>query len=93
MIKISQRLTSVVRSSRPDVFCKKGVLRNFAKFTGKHLYQRNLLNKIAGVRHNTYRTPPEAASVILITCFSARENIDKPDQVFFSFFLSQMFYK
>ena len=25
------------RSSRPEMFCKKGVLRNFAKFTGKHL--------------------------------------------------------
>ena len=25
------------RSSRPEVFCKKDVLRNFAKFTGKHL--------------------------------------------------------
>ena len=24
------------RSSRPEVFCKKGVLRNFAKFTEKH---------------------------------------------------------
>ena len=28
-----------IRSSRPEVFCKKGVLRNFAKSTGKHLYQ------------------------------------------------------
>ena len=27
------------RSSRAEVFCKKGVLRNFAKFTGKHLCQ------------------------------------------------------
>ena len=27
------------RSSRPEVFCKKVVLRNFAKFTGKHLGQ------------------------------------------------------
>ena len=27
------------RSSRPDVFCKKGVLRNIAKLTGKHLCQ------------------------------------------------------
>ena len=27
------------RSSRPEVFCKKGVLKNFAKFTGKHLGQ------------------------------------------------------
>ena len=27
------------RSSRPEVFCKKGVIRNFTKFTGKHLCQ------------------------------------------------------
>ena len=27
------------RSSRPEVFCKKIVLRNFTKFTGKHLCQ------------------------------------------------------
>ena len=26
----------VYRSSRPEVFCRKGVLRKFAKFTGKH---------------------------------------------------------
>ena len=24
------------RSSRPEVFCKKGFLRNFTRFTGKH---------------------------------------------------------
>ena len=27
------------RSSRPEVFCKRGILRNFAKFTGKRLCQ------------------------------------------------------
>ena len=27
------------KSSHPEVFCKRGVLRNFAKFTGKHLCQ------------------------------------------------------
>ena len=27
------------RSSRSEVLCKKSVLRNFAKFTGKHLCQ------------------------------------------------------
>ena len=26
-------------NSRPEVFCKKGVLRNFRKLTGKHLCQ------------------------------------------------------
>ena len=40
LIQISQ--LDVKRSSRPDVFCKKGVFRNFAKFTGKHLCQRQL---------------------------------------------------
>ena len=30
---------SLIRSSHPEVFCKKGVLRNFAKFTGKYLCQ------------------------------------------------------
>ena len=34
------------RSSRPDVFCKKVVLRNFAKFTGKHVYQSLFLIKL-----------------------------------------------
>ena len=36
------------RSSRPKVFCKKDVLRNTAKFTGKHLCQSLLFNKVAG---------------------------------------------
>ena len=40
-------------SSRPEVFCKKGVLRNFTKFTGKHLCQSLLFNKVAGPRPAT----------------------------------------
>ena len=36
-------------SSRPDVFCKKGVLRNFANFTGKRLCQSLFFNKVAGL--------------------------------------------
>ena len=35
------------RSSRSEVFCKKVVLRNFKKFTGKHLCQSLFLNKLA----------------------------------------------
>ena len=37
-----------LRSSHPEVFCKKGVLKNFAKFTGKHLCKRLFFNKVAG---------------------------------------------
>ena len=41
------------RSSRPDVFCKKGVLRNVAKLTGKQLCQSLYFNKVAGLRPAT----------------------------------------
>ena len=63
-----------VRSSRPDVLCKKCVLRNFAKFTGKHLCQRLFFKiepltqmfscEFCEISKNTfsYRTPPVAAS-------------------------------
>ena len=37
------------RSSRPEVFSKKAVLRNFTKFTGKHLCQVLFFNKVAGL--------------------------------------------
>ena len=37
------------RSCRPQVFCIKGVLRNFIKFTGKHLCQSLFFNKVAGL--------------------------------------------
>ena len=36
-IKFSNASYDISRSSRPEVFCKKGVLKNFTKFTGKHL--------------------------------------------------------
>ena len=36
------------RGSRPEVLYEKDVLRNFAKFTGKHLYQSLFFNKLAG---------------------------------------------
>ena len=34
------------RSSRFEMFCRKCVLRNFAKFTEKHLCQSLFLNKV-----------------------------------------------
>ena len=38
------------RSSRPEVFCTKGFLKNFAKFAGKHLCQSHFFNKVADFR-------------------------------------------
>ena len=55
------------------MFCKKGVLRNFAKFIGKQLCQRFFFNKVAGLRPATFikkasdRTPPVADSVLAKT--------------------------
>ena len=58
------------RSSRPDVFCKKVILRSFAKFTGKQLCQSLFFNKVADLRHIWFpvnfakflRTPPVIVS-------------------------------
>ena len=39
-----------VRCSQPKVFSKKSVLKNLAKFTGKHLHWSHFLNKVAGLQ-------------------------------------------
>ena len=41
-------LSQNFKSSRSDGFYKKGVLRNFPKFTGKHPCQSLFFNKVAG---------------------------------------------
>ena len=45
IIQLYQKYIS--RSTRPDIFCKKGVLRNFTKFTVKHLCLSLFFNKVA----------------------------------------------
>ena len=41
----------IFRGSRPEVFCKNGVLSNFTKFTeNSHLCQSLFFNKVAGLR-------------------------------------------
>ena len=42
-----KRILASNRSSRLDVFCRKGVLKNFSKFTRKLLYGSFLFNKVA----------------------------------------------
>ena len=47
MERFAKRVKSVnYGSSRPEVFCKKGVLRNFTKFTGKNPRQSLFFNKV-----------------------------------------------
>ena len=69
---------SCTRRSLPEVFCKKGVLKNFKKFTGKHLCQSLFIKKetlakvfsceFCEIFRNIYfyRTPLVAASVYLL---------------------------
>ena len=73
------------RSSCLEVFCEKGVLRNFAKFTEKHLCQTETLALVLScefceISKNTfsYRTPTVAAS----ECFLNKLNLLNND--FFS---------
>ena len=46
-------LHTKIQMESPELPCKKDVLRNFAKFTGKHLCQRLFFNKVAGLRSAT----------------------------------------
>ena len=49
-VNVNLKLTNesvICRSSRPEVFCKIDVFRNFATFSGKHLCQSLFFNKVA----------------------------------------------
>ena len=51
------------RSSRPEMSCKKSVLKNFGKFTGKHLCQSLFLVKCqAGLQLNQKRNSDTGVS-------------------------------
>ena len=42
-----------IQKEPPEVFCKKAILKNFAKFTGKHLCQSLFFHKVACLRPAT----------------------------------------
>ena len=50
----SSRSQMFFRSSRPEMFCKKAVLKDFPKFTRKHLFQNLLITKVAGQGRQLY---------------------------------------
>ena len=45
---VFKKVQSEQQKQPPEVFHKKGVLRNFAKFTGKRLCQSLFFKKVAG---------------------------------------------
>ena len=48
MIVFAITIQKAIRSSHQRCSVRKGVLRNFAKFTGKHLCQSLFFNKVSG---------------------------------------------
>ena len=54
MLEKKTHLADHYRSSRPEVLCEKGVLRNFTKFTGKHLRQSLFLIKLQALGLQLY---------------------------------------
>ena len=53
----------------PEVFCKKGVLKNFSKFMGKRLYQGLFFNKVAGQENLTQVFSSEFCEIFKNTIF------------------------
>ena len=51
------------------MFCKKGALKNFTKFTGKHLCQSLFFNKVAGLRLWQMCFPVNFATFLRTTTF------------------------
>ena len=49
-IRITKSTFFCFQKQPPEVFCKKSVLRNFAKFTGKHLCQSLFFNNVTDLR-------------------------------------------
>ena len=45
-------VSDLLQKQLSEVFCKKGVLQNFAKFTVKHLCQSLFFNKVADHKKN-----------------------------------------
>ena len=57
------------RGSRPEVFCKEGVLRNSVKCTGKHLCQVSFLIKFQACNFIKKETLTQAFSCELCEIF------------------------
>ena len=66
---------SPFRSSRPNVFCKKGAPRNFSKFTEKSLSQSLFFNKVVGLSLQLYSIRDFDTGVFLWSLRNFKEHI------------------
>ena len=66
------------RSSRPEAFCKKGVLTNFTKFTGKETLAQKFLRTPFYIEHlsllllEILQTPSEKVYLSIIALVSLK---------------------
>ena len=68
-----------IRSSHQRCSVKKGVLRNFAKFTGKRLCQSLFFKKVAGGAFFTFFTEhvwATASFLYILTLHRIKENVN-----------------
>ena len=88
MITIMRIVMKIMISSSqkqpPEVICKKGVLRNFTIFTGKHLYQGLFFNKVAGLLKNSFFI--EHLSWLLLTAADHYFHYDSHDRYHYHHF-------
>ena len=70
---------SFFTSGHPEVFCKKDVLKNFAKFTGKHLHKNALKNTLL---HGTSLVAASVNSFYMIGALTLHELNCTENEVF-----------
>ena len=74
------------RSSSPEVFCNKSVLRNFEKFAWKHPCQNPFFNKVAGAACNFIKKET-LAQVFSCEFCELFKNIEHLCSFWYSFFI------
>ena len=74
MTDLSKTVILFFQKQPPDVYYEKGVLKNFAKFTAKHLCQSLSFNEVAGLSPATLLGAPflQNTSVRLLPFFLGR---------------------
>ena len=70
------------RCSRHEVFCKKGVFKNFIKFTGKHQCQSLFFNKVTGTFfYRTTLVAPSVMQLVFSMFFICNFDYSEPSQI------------